>query len=159
MERVDVYFGLGSNQGDRAGNIRQAVALMDEAFGRHKALSALLETEAWGFQGPPFLNACVRYRIPRKGSPQEHATEILHQVKALEKALGRADEPHFDAQGKRLYQDRPIDIDILYYGKQTINTEDLTIPHPRIVERDFVLVPLREVAKQELKRSFPEINA
>ena len=159
MERVNVYLGLGSNQGNRELNLLKAMNLMDEAFGTHpERISRIIETPAWGFDGQPFLNFCVLYRLPRTGTPEEHAAEILRQVKEVEKALGRnLDEPLFDAGGNRIYHDRIIDIDILYFGNEHIQTEELTIPHPLIGERDFVKKPLKEISKPALRTAFPEI--
>jgi len=158
MERVDVFLGLGSNEGDRDLNLLKAMNLMDEAFGMHpERISRIVSSPAWGFEGPDFLNLCVLYRLPRKGTPQEHATEILHQVKAIEKALGRKEEALFDADGKRVYQNRPIDIDILFYGAESIHTDELTIPHPMIGQRDFVKKPLLEISKPAIRETFPEI--
>lgn len=158
MERVDVFLGLGSNEGDRDLNLLKAMNLMDEAFGMHpERISRIVSSPAWGFEGPDFLNLCVLYRLPRKGTPQEHATEILRQVKAIEKALGRKEEALFDADGKRVYQNRPIDIDILFYGAESIHTDELTIPHPLIGQRDFVKKPLLEISKPAIRETFPEI--
>ena len=160
MERVEVYLGLGSNQGNRDSNLLQAVNRLDEAFGTHpERISRIVETPAWGFEGPDFLNMCLLYRLPVKGTPEEHATEILHQVKAVEKALGRADEPLFGPDGTRQYHNRIIDIDILCYGAETIQTEELTIPHPLIGDRDFVKKPLLEISKPDIRSAFPEIFA
>ena len=159
MERVNVYLGLGSNQGNRELNLLKAMNLMDEAFGTHpERISRIIETPAWGFDGQPFLNICVLYRLPRTGTPEEHATGILRQVKEVEKALGRnLDEPLFDAGGNRIYHDRIIDIDILCYGAFTIHTENLIIPHPLIAERDFARKPLLEISKPEIREAFPEL--
>ena len=159
MERVNVYLGLGSNQGNRELNLLKAMHLMDEAFGTHpERISRIIETPAWGFDGQPFLNFCVLYRLPRTGTPEEHATGILRQVKEVEKALGRnLDEPLFDAGGNRIYHDRIIDIDILCYGAFTIHTENLIIPHPLIAERDFARKPLLEISKPEIREAFPEL--
>ena len=160
MERIDVYLGLGSNEGDRDLNLLRAMNLLDEAFGMHpERISRIVETPAWGFEGPDFLNLCVLYRPVRKGTPEEHATEILRQVKAVEKALGRTGEALFNADGKRIYQNRPIDIDILCYGAERIQTEALTIPHPMIGQRDFVKKPLLEISKPAVREAFPEIFA
>ncbi len=160
MERIDLYLGLGSNLGKREQNLLRAVNLLDEAFGAHpERISRIVETLAWGFEGPDFLNFCVLYRLLRKGSPQEHATVILHQIKEIEKALGREEEPLFDPEGKRLYHNRPIDIDILCYGTETIHTEELVIPHPLIGQRDFVKKPLLEISKPGIRAAFPEIFA
>ena len=160
MERINVYLGLGSNLGDRDVNLLRAVNLLDQAFGTHpERISRIVETPAWGFEGPSFLNLCVLYRLPRVGTPTEHGLEILRQVKAVEKAMGREEEPLFDAEGNRLYHNRIIDIDLLCYGAETIHTEELTVPHPLIGQRDFVKKPLLEISKPEIRTAFPEICA
>ena len=126
----------------------RAVTLMDEAFGvGPERISKIYETPSWGFEGPAFLNMCILYRLPVTEPSVEHATEVLHKIKEIERALGRDDVPEYDSEGKRVYHNRTIDIDILYYGKETINTEELTIPHPLIEQRDFVKKPLKEINK------------
>lgn len=158
MERVDVFLGLGSNEGDRDLNLLRAMNRLDEAFGMHpERISRIVSSPAWGFEGPDFLNLCVLYRLPRKGTPEEHATEILRQVKAVEKDLGRTEEALFDENGQRIYHNRPIDIDILLYGTHLIHTDELTIPHPLIGQRDFVRKPLLEISKPAVREAFPEI--
>ena len=161
MERVDVYLGLGSNEGGRELNLLRAVNLLDEAFGTHpERISRIMETPAWGFDGPAFLNMCVLYRLPRQGTPEEHGLWILSQAKAVEKALGRTeDAPLYDAAGARIYRNRCIDIDILCYGAHQIRTETLTVPHPLIGERAFAKKPLLEISKAEIRNAFPEIFA
>ena len=157
MAFVSVYLGLGSNQGNREESILSALDRLDAAFGCHyTALSRLIETKAWGFKGDKFLNACVLYRIYRKGSPEEQGMEILRLCKEVEQALGRADAPEYAPDGSRVYHNRTIDIDILFYGKERIDTEELTVPHPLIGERDFVKIPLAEIAKPSLRAAFPE---
>ena len=158
MAFVSVYLGLGSNKGDRRKNIERALELLDEGLGCHyTALSRLIETKAWGFKGDKFLNACVLYRIYRKGTPEEQGHEILALCKEIERVLGRDEKPEFDAEGKRIYHNRTMDIDILFYGNEHIDTEDLTVPHPLISVRDFVKIPLAEIAKPTLRAAFPEI--
>ena len=158
MERVDVFLGLGSNLGDRDVNLLRAMNLLDEAFGMHpERISRIVETPAWGFEGPDFLNLCVLYRPVRQGTPAQHASEILRQVKAIEKAMGREEEALFDAGGRRIYHNRVIDIDILLYGTETIQTEELIVPHPLIGQRDFVKKPLLEISKPKVREAFPEI--
>ena len=159
MERVNVYLGLGSNLGNRELNLLKAMNMLDEAFGTHpERISRIIETPSWGFEGQPFLNFCVLYRLPRTGTPEEHTMEILHTVKEVEKALGRdLEEPLFDADGKRIYRDRTIDIDILCYGAFTIKNYDLIIPHPMIPQRDFAKKPLLEISKPEIREAFPEL--
>lgn len=158
MERVDVYLGLGSNEGNRDLNLLKAVNLLDQAFGTHpERISKIMETPSWGFEGPDFLNMCLLYRIPRKGTPEEQATEILRIAKDVEKAMGRTEELEFVADGSRIYHNRIIDVDILCYGAHVIKTETLTIPHPLIGQRDFVKKPLLEISKPEIRNAFPEI--
>ena len=152
MPLVNVYFSLGSNLGDREKHISEALRRMDEAFGTHySALSKIIETEPFGFSGNAFLNAAVLYRIPA-----ESPLWTLYQVKSIEREMGRTDLPEYDADGNRIYHSRVIDIDILFFGKEIIDTPELTIPHKGIAERPFVMIPLREIAKSTLKRSFPE---
>ena len=160
MAFVSVYLGLGSNQGNRLQNLTQALERLDAALGCHYvALSHVIETKAWGFKGDKFLNACVLYRIFRKGTPEEQGMEILRLCKEIERAMGRVDPPAFDADGRRIYRNRTIDIDILFYGNERIDLEDLQVPHPLIGERDFVKIPLAEIAKPSLKAAFPEYFA
>lgn len=139
MEKV--YFSLGSNEGDRERNIREAIRLMDEAFGKPCArISSIIETESWGFEGPDFLNCAVMYEL--EGISPE---ETLAAVKRIESELGRTGTPEYGPDGRRIYRNRPIDIDILYFGERTVDTPDLKIPHPLIDRRDFVRIPLKEI--------------
>jgi 2-amino-4-hydroxy-6-hydroxymethyldihydropteridine diphosphokinase len=157
---VEIYLGLGSNLGEREVNLMRAVTMLDEALGTHpERISRIIETPADGFEGPDFLNMCIMYRLKPDAPAVEHASALLHRIKDIEKTLGRDGNVEFDAQGNRIYHDRPIDIDILFYGNEAINTEELTIPHPRIAERDFVKIPLREIAKKSLREAFPDIFA
>ena len=71
--------------------------------------------------------------------------------------MGRTDPPEYEASGKRIYHSRIIDIDILFYGRETIDTLELTIPHKDIASRPFVLIPLREIARPSLINAFPDI--
>ena len=155
---VELYLGLGSNLGERELNLMRAVTMLDEAFEAHpERISRIIETKADGFEGPDFLNMCIVYRLPVAEPSVEHVSGLFHKIKDIEKALGRDDKTEFDAQGNRIYHSRPIDIDILFYGKEVIETEELTIPHPRIAVRDFVKKPLREIAKKSLREAFPDI--
>lgn len=147
-EVVPVYFSLGSNMGDRRASILEAVRLMGESFSAAEgvlrepvAMSSLVETEPWGFESENlFLNCAVRFDLSL--SPHD----ILAAVKGVERRLGRdVVPPRYDNEGRRIYMSRPIDIDILLYGSLEIDTPELTVPHPRMYERDFVLIPLREI--------------
>ena len=149
---VNVYFSLGSNLGDREANILEALRRMDEAFGVHySALSSLIETEPVGFSGGKFLNAAVLYRIPA-----ESPLWTLYMIKSIEREMGRTDPPEYDSEGNRVYHSRIIDIDILFYGREIIDTPELTIPHKGIADRPFVMIPLRQIARRSLRMAFPE---
>ena len=149
---VNVYFSLGSNLGDREANILEALCRMDEAFGVHySSLSSLIETEPMGFSGGKFLNAAVLYRIPA-----ESPLWTLYMVKSIEREMGRTDPPEYDSEGNRVYHSRIIDIDILFYGREIIDTPELTIPHKGIADRPFVMIPLRQIARRSLRMAFPE---
>ena len=129
---VTVYLGLGSNLGDRDKNIRNAVRLLENNFVSIKRLSTIIETEPVGFldQGK-FLNAVL------KGTTQLSPVDLLLYTQSIEKKLGRT-RTIFNGP-------RTIDIDILLYDHEKISTPQLTIPHPRMWERDFVLAPLKEI--------------
>ena len=146
---VDLYLSLGSNQGDRAKNIENAISLLNVELGTpYTAVSSFLETEPWGFESEDkFLNAAVRYQLRlRKGyNPEAEGLMILEICKDIERRLGRTGKPQYDEKGERIYADRPIDIDILLFGNNKIDCEELTIPHKLMYERDFVMIPLNEI--------------
>ncbi len=130
-----VYLGLGSNLGNREGNIDEAVRLIGEEVGVVERRSSNIETEPWGFSSPNrFVNAAVKCLTPL--SPHE----LLSATQAIERSMGRTEKSE-DGQ----YHDRTIDIDILMYDNLTVDEADLKIPHPLIGERDFVLKPLKEI--------------
>ena len=114
----------------------------------YKSVSNFLETEPWGFESDSrFINAAVLYELDlKKGyNPEAEALMILEICKSIEKRLGRQVKPLYGNDGERLYADRPIDIDILLFGDNKIDCEELTIPHKHMYERDFVMIPLREI--------------
>lgn len=130
---AEVVLALGSNLGNRETNIKVALNMLDIAFGRHyNAISPLVETEAIGFDGPAFINCVVRYDLMK--APMT----ILRICKKVERDMGRNDEPEYDVDGKRIYHDRIIDIDILFVGKQRVSTPELTIPHPQVETRPYI---------------------
>lgn len=140
---MELYLSIGSNLGDRKALILEAISALDAALGAHLRLSSFFESKSWGFMGNDFLNVAVCYEtsIP--------ALYILHLCKDIEQRMGREiSAPRYDAEGKRIYSNRPIDIDIILYGNLRIDTPELTIPHPRMHERDFVMVPLSEIKSQ-----------
>ena len=159
MAFISVYLGLGSNLGNRRRNLEQGLRLLDEAMGCHyQALSRIIETEPWGFESKDkFLNCCVLYRIFRKGSPEEQGRELLALCQEIERKTGRKEKTTKDGNGLPVYHNRTLDIDILFFGKERINLPELTVPHPLIADRPFIMIPLLEIAKPSLKSAFPEI--
>lgn len=152
---IDVYLGLGSNEGDREANIRLALSMLDDVDGVSVVkVSDLIETEPWGFNADvKFLNCAAEVFVNEQVTP----LSLLKECKRIEKSMGRDEIVEFDADGKRVYHSRPIDIDILLYGKQCIDNEILTIPHPLMSERDFVMIPLRQIVSGEEKEAFPGV--
>ena len=144
MKGVLAYFSLGSNQGDRRANIDEALRRLDKAIGRpYEALSSIIESKAWGFDGADFLNCVVCYRTARR--PET----LLRICKRVERAMGRRETPEYDAEGRRIYHDRPIDIDILLYGEEQVDAPDLQIPHPLMRRREFIMGPLMEILPEK----------
>jgi 2-amino-4-hydroxy-6-hydroxymethyldihydropteridine diphosphokinase len=133
-----VYLGLGSNLGDREQNLREAIRLISERVGQVRHQSSFLQTAPWGFESEhEFLNAvilCQTEKTPR---------QVLTVTQQIERDMGRKEKTTLT------YQDRPIDIDILRYDDLTVNEPDLQIPHPLMHQRDFVMIPLREVLEKE----------
>ncbi|MGN1228067.1 MAG: 2-amino-4-hydroxy-6-hydroxymethyldihydropteridine diphosphokinase [Prevotella sp.] len=130
-----VYFSLGSNLGDKEGNILEAIKRIGELIGEVDRQSTLLVTEPWGFESAnTFVNAAIRCITSL--SP----LEILGITQDIERAMGRTLKS-VDGQ----YHDRIIDIDILMYDNLHIDTPQLTLPHPLMHERDFVMIPLKEI--------------
>lgn len=114
----------------------------------YKAVSSIIETKPWGFEcDQDFMNAAVLYELdlPRNFNPEAEGLMILEICKGIERRLGRTGEPLYDDEGRRVYTSRPIDIDILLLGNESIDCEELTIPHKLMYDRDFVMIPLREI--------------
>ena len=130
-EPVAVYLGLGSNLGDRQANLDMALSLLSQRVRVEKVSSMYDTTPIGNINQPRFLNlVCQAYTTL---APKE----LLTLAKGIERKLGRtgaSDEP------------RPMDIDILFYGNEVVETPDLIIPHPRLTQRAFVLIPLAEIA-------------
>lgn len=130
-----VYLSLGSNLGDRKATMRRAIGLLNERAGSVDCQSSFIETEPWGFESTnKFLNMCVRLLTTL--SPEQ----LLMATKQIERELGRTQK---SVNGQ--YHDRPIDIDILMYDDVHLDSNDLTLPHPHMQEREFVMKPLREI--------------
>ena len=136
-----VYLGLGTNLGDKEQNLRDAVQKIEEQVGKIVSLSAFYVTAPWGFSSDnSFLNAAVC--VETKLSP----LEVLQETQMIEKELGRTQK-----SVNRMYSDRLIDIDLLLYEDLVLSVIsssglELTLPHPLMTERDFVMKPLAEIA-------------
>lgn len=137
MKRV--VLALGSNVGDRAAFLKKSCELIGCRVGEVVRCSRVFETEAWGFVAPPFLNQAII--VETELSPED----VLAATQQIEVALGRACKSSRADDGTPVYHDRTIDIDILLYEGVTCETDSLTIPHPLIARRDFVLLPLAEL--------------
>lgn len=152
---IDVILLLGGNLGNMPKNISDASNEIDSRIGEITNRSKIYESEAWGFSGNSFHNqvmVCKTKLAPEKLLEEIWAIEHLFgrergsKEQELEKYTNRKD-------GKIGYSDRSIDIDILYYGDEVIQTPLLTIPHPLISSREFVLIPLNELFEQTI---FPQ---
>ncbi|PKA98975.1 2-amino-4-hydroxy-6-hydroxymethyldihydropteridine diphosphokinase [Flavobacteriaceae bacterium MAR_2009_75] len=130
------YLSLGSNLGDTLNNLQTAVFEIQKTAGDIQRISPIYQSSAWGFESDDFLNIClsVKTTLP----PQK----LLDTLLSIENKLGRI---RFREDG---YQARSIDIDILYYERETFISDTLVIPHPEICYRKFVLKPLADIAPQ-----------
>lgn len=147
-----VYLSLGSNEGDRGANITAAIAELGKLDGVEVAsVSGIYRTAPVGMKDdtPPFLNCVAELRTALD------PLELLDRLEEIELSLGRG--------GKALLADRPIDIDILLYGSRVVASPRLSVPHPRMAQRRFVLEPLAEIAPHVLhpvlKRTSVALNA
>lgn len=138
MNTKRVYLGLGTNTGNKNENLARAIELLSLALGSPVALSGIIESEPWGFESENrFLNCVAAFDTTL------NPTLLLDTIEEIERTLGRTRK---SLNGQ--YSDRIIDIDILFYGNEIIESERLTIPHPLLHKRDFVLLPLQEIAPQ-----------
>lgn len=131
-----VYIALGSNQGARIDFLQQALGKIQQKTGEVLAVSRVYETPAMGFEGDPFLNACIA--VSSRFKPHK----ILRQLLEIEKVLGR------ERRTGNRYQNRPIDLDLLLVEDEIITSKELSLPHPEIPNRNFVLAPLADIASE-----------
>lgn len=142
MDKHQVYLGLGSNLGDCRKNLERAIRLIADRVGAVTRQSSFIETEPWGFESENrFLNAvilCETTQTPR---------EVLRLTQQIERDMGRRKVVGggLTVDGQRIYSDRIVDIDILLYDDLTVDEPDLKIPHPLMHQRDFVMIPLKEI--------------
>ena len=142
MPMATLYLSLGTNMGDRPKNLSQAMELIAREVGTVVAASDVIETEPWGFDsGNAFLNMVAKVET------ELEPIDALHVTQDIEKRLGRSEK---SVNG--VYHDRILDIDLLMYDDLTMNTPQLTLPHPLMRQRPFVMEPLSQIAP-ELTRS------
>lgn len=138
MSKQNIYIALGSNLGNRLANIQQAVNAINKQLGKVLLCSSVYEVPAVGFSGSEFLNACL------VASSDKTPEQVLKTLQSIEEQMGR--KPSV-GEG---YSDRPIDLDLLMVDELTITSDQLTLPHPSIQERMFVLQPLFDIAPEKI---------
>jgi len=127
------YIALGSNQGDKLAWLKKSIQKIYDDIGEVSKVSHVYKTPAWGFDGDDFLNAVVEVQT------RYTAEATLEKLLAIEHQLGRT------RSSSGNYEARTVDLDILFFGKETIQTSTLTVPHPKLAERNFVLKPLADL--------------
>ncbi|MES2587804.1 MAG: 2-amino-4-hydroxy-6-hydroxymethyldihydropteridine diphosphokinase [Bacteroidota bacterium] len=137
---VNLYLGLGTNLLDKKKNIELALELISQEIGKIVKKSSIYKSKAFGFESEnEFFNLAILVQTDLD------TYEVLKRIESIEKTLGRGQK-----SVKKAYQDRIIDIDILYYNDIVLDDEKLKIPHPEIKNRVFVLEPMFEIAKKLL---------
>ena len=135
MQDERIFIGLGSNLGDRERHLREALDALARRAGRVLGTSALFASPAWGFEGLPFLNQVAELRS------ELHPEALLKVLLHIEAGAGRT--RHYVG-----YTNRVLDLDLLYYGNRCQSRQQLTMPHPEIPQRRFVLAPLAALAPE-----------
>lgn len=131
-----IFLALGSNLGNRTANLEQARKKIEQRGIAIYAASGIYETEPWGIrEQPAYLNQALQVRTAQTPS------ELLKTILAIEVEMGRVRDPNTP------WQARTIDIDLLLFNQQIIQNKELTLPHPHLHERNFVLYPLVEIAE------------
>ena len=132
------YLSLGSNQGRKLYNLQEAIYEIAESIGAIHKISSVYKTDSWGFKGDDFYNICIAV------STYLPPEELLKNILNIETKLGRKREQN------NKYTNRKIDIDILLFDDEIVFSKNIIIPHPRMLDRKFVLVPLAEIAGNSL---------
>ena len=133
-----LYLSLGTNLGDRQSNLETALELIGSEVGTVVSASDIMETEPWGFESSNrFLNMAVKVET------QLQPLDALHVTQNIERRMGRNNK-----SVNRQYHDRVIDIDLLMYDDIRMNTPELTLPHPLMFQRPFVMEPLAQIAPE-----------
>ena len=132
------YLSLGSNQGRKLNNLQKAIYEIAESIGAIHKISSVYKTDSWGFKGDDFYNICIAV------STYLPPEELLKNILNIETKLGRKREQN------NKYTNRKIDIDILLFDDEIVFSKNIIIPHPKMLDRKFVLVPLAEIAGNTL---------
>ncbi len=139
MEKVKLnraLLSLGSNLGDRKQHIETAIELIKQRVGEIEFVSSYYESEPWGFDSlNQFVNVCLTC------TTMLTPFELLQKLKKIEQDMGRT-------KTKATYEDRFIDLDIIFFNNENIHTQELTVPHPYYESREFVIIPLKEIIKE-----------
>ncbi|WP_064965662.1 2-amino-4-hydroxy-6-hydroxymethyldihydropteridine diphosphokinase [Tenacibaculum ovolyticum] len=130
------YFSLGTNEGDKLSNLQEAINLIYQEIGVILKIASVYETPSFGFTGNNFYNTCI------KVSTHLPPEQLISKLLSIEKKIGRI------RTNSNEYTNRVIDIDVLLFDDEVIFSENLIVPHPRMLDRKFVLVPLTEIAKK-----------
>lgn len=136
MKKRNVYLSIGSNIGDKEYNLNLAIVQIEKSIGNIVKVSNFYSNPAEGFIGEFFLNACLH--IESNLSP----SDLINSILKIENLFGRK------RKAKGFYESRNIDIDIIFIEDIVLKTQSLTIPHPRMHTRHFVLIPLCEISKE-----------
>lgn len=137
IQRI-TYLSLGSNKGDKLKNLQDAVHAIAEKVGAVKNIASVYKTSSWGFEGSDFYNTCIQV------STYLQPEVLMSRLLEIENTLGRV------RSDSEEYTDRIIDLDILLFDDEIIFSKTIKIPHPRMLERKFVLVPLVEIVKNAI---------
>lgn len=132
------YLSIGSNLGDKLNNLQKAITQIHCDIGSVDCVSKVYSSESWGFDGENFYNCCILV------STILTPFQCLKACQQIEKKIGR------QSKQKSTFEDRIIDIDLLWMGEITVQTEQLVLPHPSIAQRNFVLAPLIDIAATEI---------
>jgi deoxyguanosine kinase len=134
--QATVYISIGTNLGDKKQNITECIKAIHLSIATVVSVSGLYESPSWGFEAPDFYNCVVKLHS------QKSATKLLKQFQKLERDFGR------EKTVTDTYSSRIIDIDIISYNSEVLDTEALVLPHPQLQHRNFVLEPLQEIAPE-----------
>lgn len=134
IQRI-TYLSLGTNQGNKLDNLQKATNLIANKIGSVLKVAPIYKTPSWGFEGEDFLNTCI------KVSTYLNPEILIEELLSIEKELGR------ERKNKEGYSNRLIDIDILLFEDEIIFSKNLIVPHPRMLDRKFALIPLVDIAR------------